>query len=705
MNIKIEQINVKNLGPIDELSITLKQVNLIYGRNEHGKTYLVEFIYKMLFKNMAINLRDSSATGQLTVSGLEENETIFSSSKKKKLESFLEGDHPGLPKNFSKLLVVKGADLDFSSNSPAGIDDAILKEFLSGEGLLDNISKQIKSTESTATYKDGKITGQKKGILKDYYELQEDIGQIDAVMKEVNMNISGGKRLELSQRILGLEKAKKDQEQARNHLAYILSGQASQSRAQLDRLPEDLINKVDKLIHTYNQKKIDHDRKQKELEENREKSRDFHWLESATNEYQKLIQAGSSQAARPGMVWLILSAAAITLSVILVLLRQNYIGVAGILLAVLFFAIYLRNLNKGRIDSVRSEEIERIVADYKNRFGDSAVVQESTLSAKKSELQPIFFSIEALEKDVRSLAGDLTEMEKQITDDLRKLPDSKDMGGGWQEIINALYEKRRELVDQKHKTENEFSRLGIAEEDFVQEATDAEYDAHLLKSTSDELENVSRELNKTDRKLQELKQAICGITGEAITCEFDTLIESLIKRREDLVDRYKGVTATILARIKVSEVLVEMRTIEDERIADTLSSKTISEALRSTTIHYDRLEKEEGELFVADSYNRYRVADLSTSAREQVLLGLRIGFASRQLAGTPLFLILDDAFQHSDWERRDQLVRKLFDLSKAGWQIIYFTMDDHIRSLFETNARESGEDQYQTIALPSIRYK
>ena len=101
-----------------------------------------------------------------------------------------------------------------------------------------------------------------------------------------------------------------------------------------------------------------------------------------------------------------------------------------------------------------------------------------------------------------------------------------------------------------------------------------------------------------------------------------------------------------------------------------------------------------------DNYGRYRVSDLSTGAREQVLLGLRIGFASRLLDGTPLFLILDDAFQHSDWVRRERLVEKLFTLAKDGWQINYFTMDDHIRMLFESSAKKAGIDQYQTITLP-----
>jgi uncharacterized protein YhaN len=75
-----------------------------------------------------------------------------------------------------------------------------------------------------------------------------------------------------------------------------------------------------------------------------------------------------------------------------------------------------------------------------------------------------------------------------------------------------------------------------------------------------------------------------------------------------------------------------------------------------------------------------------------VLLGLRIRFTARILAGIPLFLILDDAFQHSDWESRERLVKKLFTLSNKGWQIIDFTVDDHIRSFFEANAMSAGND-------------
>ena len=96
--------------------------------------------------------------------------------------------------------------------------------------------------------------------------------------------------------------------------------------------------------------------------------------------------------------------------------------------------------------------------------------------------------------------------------------------------------------------------------------------------------------------------------------------------------------------------------------------------------------------------NEFRVADLSTGAREQVFLGARLGFARIALDNEPSFLVLDDAFQHSDWNRRKQLVQQAVGLVEAGWQVLYFTMDDHIRDLFNAEGERLGE-RYVTHSL------
>lgn len=49
MAIRIEQINIENLGPIQRKSIEFDNINLIYSKNEGGKSLLVEFIVRSLF--------------------------------------------------------------------------------------------------------------------------------------------------------------------------------------------------------------------------------------------------------------------------------------------------------------------------------------------------------------------------------------------------------------------------------------------------------------------------------------------------------------------------------------------------------------------------------------------------------------------------------------------------------------------------------
>ena len=69
------------------------------------------------------------------------------------------------------------------------------------------------------------------------------------------------------------------------------------------------------------------------------------------------------------------------------------------------------------------------------------------------------------------------------------------------------------------------------------------------------------------------------------------------------------------------------------------------------------------------------------------MIALRMMFARRYLGDVPGFLLLDDAFQHSDWNRRELLVDHTLSLVRErGWQVFYFTMDNHLRDLFKERA-------------------
>ena len=141
-----------------------------------------------------------------------------------------------------------------------------------------------------------------------------------------------------------------------------------------------------------------------------------------------------------------------------------------------------------------------------------------------------------------------------------------------------------------------------------------------------------------------------------------------------------------------------LRKGEDSKLLAGLKSKEVQEPLFQLTNRYKNINVEEEKLVGSDQFHDFQISELSTGAQEQILLALRIGFATKRAGRDSLFLILDDAFQYSDWQRRQRLMEKVVQLTKEGWQIIYFTMDDHIRRLFDEAGKQFGE-QYKCIEL------
>jgi uncharacterized protein YhaN len=220
------------------------------------------------------------------------------------------------------------------------------------------------------------------------------------------------------------------------------------------------------------------------------------------------------------------------------------------------------------------------------------------------------------------------------------------------------------------------------------------------------LENRKQERDQSKKDkvkaFDTLKQRICDITADVISSDWDDLIDHLRIKREEVSQSAKKSKAVIGSGILIKQVIDEMRLKEDESITRALESPGMSEPIRAITHTYDGVELEDNDLIVFNQVHRFPISNLSTGAQEQVLMALRIGIASYVLKERKMFLILDDAFQHSDWERRVWLVDKMADLANTGWQIIYFSMDDHIKMLFEERIRPKFKDRYQAFELKSL---
>ena len=166
MTIRIDKLDVKNLGPIKNISFEFKDLNLIYGPNESGKTFIVEFLIRSLFRNYSKwSFRSNQANGELIVSGLtnnQNNQKLFPSSKRK-INDFLSENYLDLPLNISRLLVIRGSDL-FFEDKKSRVEKSVFIDFLSNQRIIASILKGIQKTVQNATIDENGINANEQGL-------------------------------------------------------------------------------------------------------------------------------------------------------------------------------------------------------------------------------------------------------------------------------------------------------------------------------------------------------------------------------------------------------------------------------------------------------------------------------------------------------------------------------------------------------------
>lgn len=247
------------------------------------------------------------------------------------------------------------------------------------------------------------------------------------------------------------------------------------------------------------------------------------------------------------------------------------------------------------------------------------------------------------------------------------------------------------------------AKLNVIENEFVKtENEEIVFDQVLFLELEKKKIELENEIENERINLENLRMKIIGAVQGRISFSFDELIKILKEKENLLIEEIDNMNSEILAGIFVTRVLKNLINDERENIKITLNSPKVTEPLFNLTGRYKKFILEDDGLSVKDDFNVFRFKDLSTGTREQIFLGLRLGFSSHLLENDQLFLLLDDAFQHSDWSRRENMIRQMFELATAGWQIIYFSMDDHIKSLFEKISKDYSS-KFLSVDLSSTK--
>jgi len=710
MGIQIEKIYAKGLGPIEEFIHPLGLINLIYGKNECGKTFLVEFLLKSLFKNTKkYNLRRISSTGNVIISGLESGETQFSPSSRYKIEDFWEKAQQGLPTNMAQLLVVKGADLNFPDNISCGISKNIVEEFLSSERILDDVQGKISKTVQAAQIENGEIIGRNMGEIKNRNDTLRELEDAEALINKVSMDYSSGRLISLLKRKEDLEANIEEQDKAKRFLAYSLSGEIRELEEENSNLKTRGFLELDKLFSDLCDKKNSLKKKETEFKEAEGESVYYKWITAAIDEYEKLLDQGLKPANHTyqimSLIMFCLSGLLATIGLVLHVLNHNpgyfvfFIGIGlNVLLGLLFGFLYNRQQIINQSQFAKSSELNRIEESYLDKFGEK-LTEIAALKTRQKNIQDAYYLSQHVANEIKEYKSAIKGIEKELSAIFNRLG-FKDLDPSlWEKHIDQLGGKFDQNTNSINSLKIEKASLGVSADEELTLDPGTEFDKDELTRLSDELNQLKDDISNEENNLENLKTEIRTLVSDRSNSSWEELLEKLNNFQNDKHASYKEITSQILAGIVVSQVIDEIRSVEDEKLQIALNSEQIRKPLFNITKRYNRISLGESNLIISDKFESFDIADLSTGAREQVLLALRLGFASRIMKGETAFLILDDAFQHSDWDRRKYLLQTVMGLAKSGWQIIYFTMDDHIMHLFNEACEKRFQSDYHFINL------
>ncbi|MHC4132455.1 MAG: ATP-binding protein [Planctomycetota bacterium] len=701
MTIRIDRIKVNRNGPLNnDFECEPGDLNLIYGHNETGKTYIVESIINLLFKtkksSISWNLREWDLSGSIVVSGIGDQPPKNFTKTGDKLEDCWE-EEIGFPRDLSRLLVVKGGETLLSKEND-GIGRDILKDTLSGIGKLDQIEKRIPETLRDAKVQDKQITVKSQlKIIKERTKHKEKLKRIEDLLKTIEEDYASGEIDDLKKKKEFLKDKISLMEKAKRYHAFQLDKEIQGLMSEKGTQPDETsLSDLNSDIKLYNIKRTDFERKNNIYKELNSSNENFRWANNALESYQEIISGHTVSSYKQVFLY----------SVLICLFGALITGIFGLKIPVALFvlgaagsfALFYRETRKEFSDTGQNKELEKLKIEFKNRF-DSKLTDVATLKSEIEKLNEDYIRATTLKNELDQLASEIHSLESKITETLKSYTDIEQSQEQWKDSIAQIKNDIRELDDIIRSKENKLLSLTVLESDYLEQDQGVEWDNDLFNTLNNNLDEIDEAYQAELNNLDMLKNRISQETGSE-SIDWDDLIFDLRTKYEDLTSEYKSLTAETLAKIQVNFIVQEFRKDEDARISEGLKRSELVQPLYDLTGRYNKIrhDDDKGLVLGTDQDEEYFLNSLSTGAQEQVFLALRMGFASITMKGQPAFLILDDAFQHSDWLRRENMVNQLQNLVNMGWQIFYFTMDDHIRDLFQKAGSKLG-DRFKTLQL------
>jgi exonuclease SbcC len=240
--------------------------------------------------------------------------------------------------------------------------------------------------------------------------------------------------------------------------------------------------------------------------------------------------------------------------------------------------------------------------------------------------------------------------------------------------------------EQNKHWQNRIDELGEFEDEFP----DAVFDERDLESKKIHRDKLASEISVAQGQLENYQKLLSEIEREArevllleknpYPCQNLADLAVVISKLKEFRQKIDDKQSTVLKALKI---LSEIEAEEVQKVGSLFGEdKPVSQYFQEITgslyqeVHYDpnestiQVKRQDGKTLSAKW--------LSGGAYDQLYFAIRLALGRELLQGQEGFFILDDPFIKADRNRLARMMDILVEISRQGWQVIYFSAKDEI---------------------------
>jgi len=740
---RIEKFHITHYGPLpDRGKMYLSDFNLIYGVNETGKTLTLEALIKLLLGNKVkdfkgINRVDEMVDGYVVVK-------VEGEEKKLGRKIYLDDIIPITARECRNIFVIRNSDLSIASEAIFYTEITNRLTGLQ-TNRIDNVRKKILEISSLTPggdFSNRREDNHLKTKMEDADRLLEDIKSLKYEIEENKIEELEREWVRLFDEIKAKEILRGKLEEARKRLSYESAASALSKIGEGRKILEDLTafreedftrwrdaeretKRVEKeLIKMYDVlresktkiKNIEDELKEKESEfqitKNKKEKIDGLKSQLADIKNQKIEASSESSLTLLSKSSFFIVSAIFALSILGMILKQMPVFIVMTAVFSVFFfvllglklksnrnrALFGKNFAKLKMDlaeiGFKGEEIEDLLGEveaFSLKFGE----KEGDINIKKVEAGTLSNIIAEIQEERAPEQKRKTERNSEIIQKIKAATfvDSLDRYGEnlrKKQGLEREIEKEERVLEEILGKENRREKIQELKV-FKDKAKDVEFNEKEYDILSQEI-SLSREqlgelegnLNILSEKFKEVEKKANKILSEKdLRCHGSTDLENIENKIESFFKEKE--IAKEDAQISL-EIIEEIANEEKTKIREQFGpknpvSKYFSQMTEGLYKSVEFEEKEEKIIVVRKDEKILYPWQLSSGTYDQLYFSIRLSLGEELFGGEKGFFILDDPFVKASRNRLKVLIKMLKDISKSGWQIIYFSAKEEIREM------------------------